>query len=128
LWEQGEGFGEVAGGGVGVEADGVEAGVAEHVGDGDQVGAAADKGGGEGVPSDVSGDVLLLQVGVGGDGSDDAAGAANRQPAAAAVEQQRGAGVGAGPVGPFVEPGLQVGAQLGVDGQFADGGALASDP
>jgi hypothetical protein len=29
---------------VGVEANGVEAGMAEHVGDGDQVGAAADEG------------------------------------------------------------------------------------
>ena len=37
-------------GGVGVGADGVEAGVAEHVGDGDEAGAAADEGGGEGVP------------------------------------------------------------------------------
>ena len=35
--------------GVCVGADGVEAGVAEHVGDGDEAGAAADEGGGEGV-------------------------------------------------------------------------------
>jgi hypothetical protein len=41
---------------VGVEANGVEAGMAEHVGDGDQVGAAADEGGGEGVAADVGGD------------------------------------------------------------------------
>jgi hypothetical protein len=34
---------------VGVEANGVEAGMAEHADDGDQVGAAADQGGGEGV-------------------------------------------------------------------------------
>ena len=48
--------------------------MAEHVGDGDQVGAAADEGGGEGVAADVGGDVLFVEVGVGGDGSDDVAG------------------------------------------------------
>ena len=95
---------------MGVEANGVEAGVAEHVGDGDQVGAAADEGGGEGVAADVGGDVFFVEVGVGGDDSDDVAGAADRQPPPAAVEQQRGAGAGAGPAGAFVEPGLQVGA------------------
>src|SRR6266516_640839 len=56
-------------------------------GDGDQVGAAADEGGGEGVAADVGGDVLFVEVGVGGDGSDDVAGAADRQPLPAAVEQ-----------------------------------------
>ena len=50
---------------MGVEANGVEAGVAEHVGDGDQVGAAADEGGGEGVAADVSGDVFFAEVGAG---------------------------------------------------------------
>ena len=39
----------VFGGGAGVGPDGVEAGVAEHVGDSDQIGAAADEGGREGV-------------------------------------------------------------------------------
>ncbi len=42
--------------------------MAEHVGDGDQVGAAADEGGGEGAAADVGGDVLFVEVGVGGDG------------------------------------------------------------
>ena len=55
------------------------------------------------------------RLAAGGDGPDDVAGAADRQPLPAAVEQQRGAGGGAGPAGAFVEPGLQVGAQLGVD-------------
>ena len=64
---------------MGVEANGVEAGMAEHVGDGDQVGAAADEGGGEGVAADVGGDVLFVEVGVGGDGSDDVAGASARR-------------------------------------------------
>jgi hypothetical protein len=72
---------------VGVEANGVEAGIAEHVGDGDQVGAAADEGSGEGVAADVRGDVLFVEVGVGGDGSDDVAGTADQQPLPAAVEQ-----------------------------------------
>jgi hypothetical protein len=72
---------------VGVEANGVEAGMAEHVGDGDQFGAAADEGGVEGVAADVGGGVLFVEVGVGGDGSDDVAGAADRQPLPAAVEQ-----------------------------------------
>ena len=44
--------------------------MAEHVGDGDQVGAAADEGGGEGVAADVGGDVLFVEVGVGSDGSE----------------------------------------------------------
>jgi hypothetical protein len=44
---------------VGVEANGVEAGVAEHVGDGDEVGAATDEGGGEGMPPDVGSDAYL---------------------------------------------------------------------
>jgi hypothetical protein len=65
---------------VGVEANGVEAGMAEHVGGGDQVGAGADEGGGEGVAADVGGDVLFVEVGVGGDGSDDVAGTAARCP------------------------------------------------
>jgi len=71
---------------VGVEASGVEASMAEHVGEGDQVGAAADEGGGEGVAADVGGDVVFVEVGVGSDGSD-VAGAADRQPVPAAVEQ-----------------------------------------
>jgi hypothetical protein len=40
---------------VGVEANGVEAAMAEHVGDGDQAAAAADEGGGEGVAADAAG-------------------------------------------------------------------------
>jgi len=79
------------------------------------------------VAADVGGDVFCVEVGAGGDGPDDVAGATDRQPLPAAVEQQRGAGVGAGPAGAFVEPGLQVGAQLGVDRQVARGGALAAD-
>lgn len=44
-----EGFAAVGGGGHDVAADVVEGGVAEHVGDDDEVGAAADEAGGEGV-------------------------------------------------------------------------------
>ena len=68
MWQEIEGSFTVRDGGVGVEANGVEAGVAEHVSDGDQVGAAADEGGGEGVAADVGGDVFFVEVGVGGDG------------------------------------------------------------
>ena len=53
MWQEIEGSFTVGGGGAGVKANGVEAGVAEHVGDGDEVGAAPDKGGGEGMPPDV---------------------------------------------------------------------------
>ena len=56
MWEEVEGSFAVGGAGVGVSADGVEAGVAEHVGAGDEGGAAADEGGGEGVPADVGRD------------------------------------------------------------------------
>jgi hypothetical protein len=79
--------------------------VAEHLGDGDQVGAAADEGGREGVPPGVCGGGIVETGGL-GDGAEDVAGAAGAQPAATAVEQQRGAGVGAGPVRAFVEPQL----------------------
>jgi len=41
----------------------------------------------KGVAADVGGDVLFVEVGVGGDGSDDVAGAADRQPLPAAVQQ-----------------------------------------
>jgi hypothetical protein len=49
LREQVKGLGAVVFGGAGVGADGVEAGVAEQVGDDNKVGAAADECGGEGV-------------------------------------------------------------------------------
>jgi hypothetical protein len=95
IWQEIEGSFAVGGAGVGVEANGVQAGMAEHVGDGDQAGAAADEGGGEGVAADVGGDVLFVEIGTGGDGSDDVAGAADRQPLPAAVEQERGLMTGA---------------------------------
>ena len=47
MWQEIEGAFAVGGAGVGVAANGVQAGMAEHVGDGDQAGAAADEGGGE---------------------------------------------------------------------------------
>ncbi|MBV9480543.1 MAG: hypothetical protein JO249_07305 [Acidobacteria bacterium] len=54
--QQVESLGAVVGGGAGVGPDGVEAGVAEHLGDGDQVGAAADE-------SSSAARVLLIVVG-----------------------------------------------------------------
>ena len=80
------------------------------------------------MPPDVGGDVLFVEVGFGGDAADDVAGTTDRQPPAAPVEQQRRAGAGAGPAGPLVEPGLQVGAQLGVYRQVAGFTALAAYP
>src|SRR5207244_5860651 len=74
-WQEIEGSFAVGDGGVGVEANGVEADVAEHVSDGDEVGAAPDEGSGEGMPPDVGGDVLFIEVGFGGDAADDVAGA-----------------------------------------------------
>jgi hypothetical protein len=56
-------------------SDGVEARVAEEVGDQDEVSPATDEGGGEGVPADVCGDVLVQAGGL-GDGVEDLAGAA----------------------------------------------------
>src|SRR5260370_26203264 len=110
---------------MGVEANGIEAGVAEHIGDGDQVGAAADEGGGEGVAADVGGDVFFVEVGVGGDGSDDVAGAADRQPPPAAGEQPRRAGARAAPARAVVGPGFPGGGQLGGDTAVAAGGGRA---
>ena len=47
--EQVDGSGSVLGGGPGVDPGGFEAGVAEELGDDDEVGLAAHEGGGEGV-------------------------------------------------------------------------------
>src|SRR5260370_32127024 len=98
---------------MGVEANGIEAGVAEHIGDGDQVGAAADEGGGEGVAADVGGDVFFVEVCRGCDVSDDVAGASVRQPPPAAGLLSLGGASRASPTGGIHEPGLQVGAKFG---------------
>jgi hypothetical protein len=81
--------------------------VAKHVGHDDEVGAAADEGGGEGVPADVCGNGLDIKAALSGEAADDAASTADRQSVAAAVEQQRRRVVGARPSGAFVEPKLQ---------------------
>lgn len=75
----------VLGCGSGVDADGVESGVAEQLSDDDEVGAAADEGGGEGVSKDVGGG-LVVQAGIVGDLAEDAAGSAGGEAAAAIVE------------------------------------------
>jgi hypothetical protein len=113
-----QGFDLVVFAGLGVGAHVVESCVAEHLGDGDQIGTSPDEGGGEGVAQGVSGD-LLVDAGGGGDSGDDGVGASRRQPAAFLVEEQRGPS-GAGPVGTFAEPVGQRGAQRGVDGYRAD--------
>src|SRR5664279_385068 len=83
--------------GRGVDADGVESGVAEQLSDDDEVGAAADEGGGDGswatdpqfglrgVSKDVGGG-LVVQAGIVGDLAEDAAGSAGGEAAAAIVE------------------------------------------
>ena len=71
---------------------------------------------------------LVSTVGVLGDVAEDVAGRASGQPAAAAVEQQRGGCSGAGPVWPFVQPELHVGAQLRVERHLADLVARAVHP
>lgn len=98
----------------------------EELGDGDEVGSAAHQGGGEGVAQDVGGDVVV-QGGAGGDPGDDVVGGSDTEPATALVEEQGGAVGGAGPVGAFVEPAGDGGAELRVDGDLAGSLAFAVD-
>src|SRR5262249_17636424 len=70
---------------------------------------------------------VVVERGLLGDGGDDAASCAGRQASALGVEEERGAGVGAGPGSAFGQPLLQPGPQLGVDGDLADLVALAVD-
>ena len=70
---------------------------------------------------------LLVEAGGAADVGDDRGGAADGQPGAAAVEKQRGVGVGAGPVGAFGEPQVEVFVELGVEEEFADLVAFAVD-
>src|SRR6266496_3205111 len=89
-------------------------GMAEDLGDGDQVGAATHEDGGAGVPQDVGGGGVVQGGGL-GDTGDDGRRATSGEPAAAAVEEQRRAGVGAGPHGRSASPAAEVLAELGVD-------------
>ncbi len=99
--------------------------MAEELGDDDEVGPASYEGGGEGVAEDVGGD-LVVEAGALGDAGDDVVGTFDAEPLAAFVEDQRRCLSGAGPAGPFVEPG-EGGAQLGVDRDLTDPLALAVD-
>ena len=90
-------------GGSAVGACGFQAGVAEEFGDDDEVGAAAYESCREGVAQDVRGDVVVLEAGGRGDRRDDVVRASDGEAGAALVEKQ-GGGVGAGPVGAFVNP------------------------
>jgi hypothetical protein len=85
---------------------------AEKLGDGDQVDAATDEASRERMPERVCGD-LLVEVRVLGDASDDVVRAFDRQPAAALVDEQ-GGGVGAGPVLALLESVGERVAELGV--------------
>jgi len=60
--EQAEGSGAVLGAGAGVAPGRLEAGVAEGLGDDDEVGPATHEGGGKGLPQDVGGDLLVEVV------------------------------------------------------------------
>lgn len=114
----------VFGGGLRVPLGRLHAGVAEQVGDQHQVGAAAHQGGGEGVPKDVGGGVVVEPRRL-GDAGDDVAGAPDRQPPAAVVEEQRRIGRGPGLVGTLLQPQREVSAELWVDWDLADLAALA---
>jgi hypothetical protein len=76
--------------------------VAEELGDDDEVGAAAHQRRCERVAKDMDRRALVEACG-GGDTGDDVVGAAHAEALAALVEKQRRAGLGAGPVGAFVE-------------------------
>jgi hypothetical protein len=87
----------------GVDPGCFEPGVAEELGDDDEVGASAHQRGGEGVPEDVGGRVVL-EAGGRGDRGDDLVGAPDAEALPALVEEQGGTVVGAGPVGALGEP------------------------
>jgi len=74
--------------------------VAEELGDDQEVGPAAHEGGGEGVPEDMRGGVVV-EAGVCGDAGDDGVGASDAEAPALLVEEYRRALGGAGPVGAF---------------------------
>jgi len=111
--EVAEGFGAVLLGWTAVGAGGLQTSVAEKLGDGDRIHAATDEAGRERMSERVRGD-LLVWVRALGDASDDVVCAFHRQPAAALVEEQ-GGGVGAGPVLALLEPVGERLAELGVD-------------
>ena len=81
--------------------------MSEELGDDNQVVALADEPGAEGVPPGVCGDGVVITAAVSSEAADDAAGTADRQSIAAAVEQQRRRAVGARLSGAFVEPELR---------------------
>ncbi len=124
--EQVQGFGLVLVGGQAVRPGGLQAGVPGQLGDGHQVGASADECGDEGVAQGVGRDAFAVEVGIGGDGGDDVAGAAGREPAASLVEEQCRP-VRAGPVASFGQPVGEYGTQRRVEGDLADLFALAED-
>jgi hypothetical protein len=76
----------------------------------------------------VGGYLVVVEAGAAGDAGDDVVGGFDAETPASLVEEQRWGVVGAGPVGAFVEPGGERGAQLGVDGDLSDALAFAVDP
>ena len=101
--------------------------MSEELGDDDEVSSAPHQGGGEGVAEHVGGDVVV-EAGGGGDAGDDVVGGSDAEAGATLVEEQGRAVFGAGPVGAFVEPAGQGGAELRVDGDLAGSLAFAVDP
>ena len=101
--------------------------MAEELGDDDEVGAATNERGREGVPQDVHGGVVV-EPGGRGDGGDDVVRAADAEALAALVEKQRGRVCGARPVSALVKPVRERGPQLRVDRDVADALAFAEDP
>lgn len=124
--EEVDGSGPVFSGGPGVDPGGLEAGVAEELGDDDEIGAAAHEGGGEGVPQDMRGGVVV-EARVCRDAGDDGVGSSDAEAPAALVEEERRAVVGTGPVGALVEPVGEGGAQMGVDRDLPGPFAFAED-
>jgi hypothetical protein len=101
--------------------------VAEELGDDDEVGTAAYERRRERVPEGVHGRVVV-ERGDRGDAGDDVVRAADAEPLAALVEEQRRAVVGAGPVAALGEPARERGMELWVDRDVADAFAFAEDP
>ncbi len=99
--------------------------MSHELGNEDEVVAGAHERGAEGVAQDVAGEIGA-EAGLVGDREQDVVGAAGGEPVAAAVEDEGGVGLRAGPSRTFfVDPQCEFGAELGVDGDLAVAAALA---
>ncbi len=99
-------------------------GMAENLGDHDQVALVTNQCGGERVAQDVRGGGIV-QPSCLGDVGDDAAGGPGAQPSALGVEEQGRTVARLRPVGALIQPELQLGAELGVDVDLSELPAFA---